>query len=78
MKLTKKNSAPFAWIILLGLTSGTLVWELLERILSLVGVDFTLTAGPVGFDIGVLSVFLTVNPGSILGIAGGIVLFKRL
>ena len=78
MKLTKKTRGSFAWMLFLGLMIGTLVWELAERLLALAGVDVTLAVGPVGFDVGVLSMYLKVNPGSLMGIPAGLLLFRRI
>lgn len=76
MKLTARNRATFVWFLVAGLLAGSLAWELLERILSQVGLPLRLGVGPVGFDLSVLAVSLTVNPGTVLGAVGGAVLFR--
>ena len=78
MKLVKKHIGAFAMLIFLGLVIGTLAWVIVERIFAAAGLPFSLEAGPIGFDIGVLSVYLKVNPGSFLGAAAGILLFRSL
>jgi hypothetical protein len=42
------------------------------------GFSIDLTAGPVGFDIEVLSLYIKLNPGTLIGAAIGYLLFKRL
>ena len=65
-------------VLVLCLIVGTLAWEVLERILRMSGVPLDLTVGPVGFDIGILAVWLEANPGTLLGIVPAILLFRRL
>lgn len=55
-------------IFLLSIVAGTLAWELLAAFLALGGIDLGLTTGPVGFDAGVISFFIEVNPGTFLGL----------
>jgi hypothetical protein len=76
MKLIKKNLGAFVTLTVLGIVIGTLAWELLERIFAQAGLPFSLEAGPVGFDAGVLSLYIKVNPGSFIGAAAGILIFR--
>ena len=78
MKVTNKNLDRFIGFLLLCMVMGTLCWELLEVLLGFAGVNFSLTAGPLGFDIGVLSLFIRINPGTPAGFAAGWLLFKRI
>jgi hypothetical protein len=78
MKLTKKNYRPFALLITLGLLTGTLAWEIFERVLLLVGANIDLGVGPIGLDLDVLAVYIKVNPGSLLGAGAGAFVFTRL
>jgi hypothetical protein len=78
MKLTKKNTGLFTLLVFLGLLIGTFGWEILERILASAGAPLDLSVGPVGFDLDVISLFIKVNPGSLLGAAAGVVFFFRL
>lgn len=78
MKLLKKHLGVFLLLIFLGLFIGTLAWFIVERIFTEAGLPFSLETGPIGFDIGVLSMSLEVNPGSLLGAAAGILLFRSL
>ncbi len=71
MKITQKYLKYLYLFIILGIVIGSLCWEILERLISLTGIDMNLSVGPVGFDISVLSVYLKINPGSFLGAAGG-------
>lgn len=78
MKVTNKNLSKFIAFLVLCSVMGTLCWELIEVLFGLAGISFSLTAGPVGFDIEVLSVYIKINPGTPLGFAGGWLLFKRI
>ncbi|HUX21981.1 MAG TPA: hypothetical protein VMW69_12140 [Spirochaetia bacterium] len=78
MKLNKKHVGAFLLLVLLGMFIGTLAWDIVERIFAQAGLPFSLETGPIGFDIGVLSLYLKVNPGSFLGAVGGILLFRSL
>ena len=78
MKLTGRNRSTFLLFLIAGALVGGLAWELLERVLSVFGYDLRLAAGPVGFDLSVLAVSLTVNPGTLLGAVVGIVLFRLM
>lgn len=76
MKMIKKNIRPFSIVILLGLLIGSLSWEVVELIIARSGLDLNLGTGPIGFDIGVLSLYVEFNPGSILGCIGGAIYFR--
>lgn len=65
-------------LFFLGLLTGTLAWELFERILDFAGVALDLGVGPVGIDLYVLAMYLRINPGSLLGAGAGILLFFRV
>jgi hypothetical protein len=78
MKLTGRNRPTFLSFLIGGLLVGGLAWELLERMLSAFGLQLHLGVGPVGFDLSVLAVSLVVNPGTLLGALGGLVLFRVL
>lgn len=78
MKLIKKNAGIFTLLFFLGLITGTFTWEILERIITLAGSAIDLSVGPFGIDLDVISVYIKVNPGSLLGAAAGVILFFRL
>jgi hypothetical protein len=78
MKLTKKNSGHFIALLLLGLIVGTLCWELLARIASSFDTDIAFDIGPVGFDVLVLQFYIKINPGSLIGIITGVLLFRKM
>jgi hypothetical protein len=66
-------------LIFLGTIAGTLAWGILEKIIShFSSRPFDLSAGPLGFDLGALMFYIRVNPGSLLGAAGGFWLFRSL
>ena len=78
MKLNSKNLPVLMRLLLICAVVATLAWELLERLLAMGGVALNLSLGPVGFDIQVISIFLQVNPGTILGVVPAVILFRRL
>ncbi len=65
-------------LIFLGLVIGTLSWELFAKILESFSINASLAIGPVGFDISVLVFYIKINPGSVIGIIAGILLFRRM
>jgi len=78
MKLSKKNRSFLFTFVGLGILIGSLTWELLERALSQAGFNLSLGIGPVGLDLAVFSFSLLINPGTLFGIAGSILLFRFL
>ncbi len=78
MKLTQRSRGLFVLVVGLSLIIGTFSWTILERILALAGAPLNLEAGPVGFDIGVIAASIHVNPGTLLGLIPGILIFKAL
>jgi hypothetical protein len=59
---------------------GSLAWEVLERVLSQLGIDFSLAMQePLQlFDLYVLAITFRANPGTLLGAFGGVFLFTRI
>ena len=78
MKLSSRNRSTFLAFLGLGFLVGTLGWEVLERIVLQVGIELALGVGPVGFDLSVVSVFVKINPGTFIGLLGGIFLFRAM
>ena len=78
MKLSSRNRSTFLAFLGLGALVGTLGWEVLERIVQQMGLELALGIGPVGFDLSVLSVFIKINPGTFIGVLGGIFLFRLM
>lgn len=78
MKITNKNLNKFISLLLLFGVIGTLCWELIELIVNTAGLQLNLSAGPVGFDIEVLSLYIKFNPGTILGTAAGWLVFRKI
>jgi hypothetical protein len=78
MTFSAKNLSTLIGLCLLGCVVGGLAWELLERILASVGIRLALSVGPIGFDLHVLSLYFLVNPGTFLGLFGGVLLFRLL
>ena len=76
MKFNSRNRSTFLTFLGLGFLIGTLGWEVLERIISRMGFELALGIGPVGFDLSVLSLFIKINPGTFIGVLGGIFLFR--
>lgn len=77
MKLSNRSLSTFFALLLLGMVIGTFSWEILERLLALASLPLDLRAGPIGFDTGVLSVRLMLNPGSLAGVYFGYRTFVR-
>ncbi len=78
MKLTGRNAPTLTAIALLGAVVGGLGWEVVERISARLGVVLALAVGPIGFDLSVISLRFLVNPGTFVGLAGAVLLFRVL
>jgi hypothetical protein len=78
VKYSKRNQPILLRLLTAGLLAGTLAWELLERAAEYFGLSISLRAGPVGFDVEVLTVELMVNPGTLLGLLTAYILFRRI
>ena len=78
MKLAARNVGVLIRLLILTTVVGTLVWEIIERLLGLLNVALDLSVGPIGFDIEVISFSIMANPGTVLGIPVAILLFRRL
>lgn len=78
MKFNKKNLGHLVLLLIMGLVIGTLAWELIAKILESFSIDAAFAIGPVGFDINVLVFYIKINPGSVIGIITGILLFRRM
>jgi len=76
MKRSSKSTVPFSYLVL-GMIIGTLAWEIIERLLLLVSIELDLSVGPVGFDVEVLAIWLSFNPGSLLGIIPALFLARK-
>ncbi len=79
MRRMKLKPATVLGITVLCVVLGTVAWELIERI----GLYFyqampSLAVGPYGFDVGVLAVWIRINPGSILALPAAVLLLRRL
>ena len=78
MKLTVKTLSSLALICVLCMLAGGLAWEVLERAALRFGLDVDLSVGPVGFDLSVVALHVTVNPGTFLGLLAAVLLFRAL
>lgn len=78
MKLTTKTLPSLVLLCVLGMLVGGLAWEVLERVALRLGLELELSVGPVGFDLAVLAVSVTVNPGTFLGLAAAALLFRAV
>jgi hypothetical protein len=78
MKLTGKTLSSLALICVLCMLAGGLAWEVLERVALRFGLDVDLSVGPVGFDLSVVALHVTVNPGTFLGLVAAVLLFRAL
>ena len=78
MKLTKKNMQPLLLVVVLCTLGGSFAWFILETIFVAVGLPFSLSTGRIGFDLEIIAFYLNVNPGTVLGIAAGFMVFKAI
>jgi hypothetical protein len=78
MKLSAKNVSTLVMLGLLGGVVGGLAWEVVERVCFKLGCALNMSVGPIGFDLSVISLYFLVNPGTFLGLLGGVVLFRIL
>ena len=78
MKLSAKTASKLALLVFLGAVIGGLAWEIVERIAVRLGWELNLSVGPVGFDLSVIAFHVKANPGMILGLLGGAILFRML
>lgn len=65
-------------IFALAILAGTLGWEVFVSILALGGLELEISTGPVGIDVGVLSFYMKVNPGTFIGLFAGYRLAGRV
>lgn len=73
-----RKGRPLPWILLLAVIAGTLAWELLAKTIALTADMPDLSAGPIGFDLYAISVYVRFNPGSIAGFIAGLVISRGL
>jgi hypothetical protein len=78
MKIGAKTLPSFLLLCALGMVAGALAWAVLERVAGLAGLAIDLSVGPVGFDLEVFALSVTVNPGTFLGLVAGVLLFRAL
>jgi hypothetical protein len=80
MIFNKKNLKTFALFLVCGLILGSLMWEVLERLLQQFGFNLSLTTEQPLFmlDVYVISLSLRFNLGSLLGALGGTVFFALI
>ncbi len=78
MKLTAKTRPWLSRMIFIGMIGGTLVWSIVEILFHNVGIPLNLTIGPIGFDLYVISFWLRINPGTLLGGASAWILFLKI
>jgi hypothetical protein len=78
MKLTAKTLSSLAVLCVLCMLVGGLAWEVLERVALRFGLDVDLSIGPIGFDLSVVALHVTVNPGTFIGLVAAVLLFRVL
>ncbi len=79
MRRMKPKPATVLGVTVLCVVLGTVAWELIERLGAYLDQAMpSLTAGPYGFDVGVLAVWIRFNPGSILALPAAALLLRRL
>jgi len=66
----RKKTKLYIYSIAAGCAAGTLLWELLIRIMLAAGfapgLAEILSSDPVGFDISVIALYIRINPGTVL------------
>ena len=78
MKLTKKNVNPLLLVVILCTLGGSFAWFIMEIIFESLGLQFSLSTGRIGFDLEIITLYININPGTVLGIAGGFFVFKAI
>jgi len=78
MKLNAKTLSSLLLLCFLGMLVGGLAWAVVERVALRLGLEMDFSVGPVGFDLLVIAVHVTVNPGTFLGLLGALALFHVL
>jgi hypothetical protein len=78
MKLSRKTLSTLLVLLALGCLTGTLIWEVIERLVGALGSPLDLSVGPVSVDLHVVAISIRGNPGSIAGLLGAALLFRGL
>lgn len=78
MLLNKKNYKHLIFLTLLTALIGTITWLIVESIFHHAGVSFSLATGKIGFELQMISLFINVNIGTLLGLPFGWILFKKI
>ena len=77
MKFNKKNSPLFLQLTLLCGLIGTLAWAILDVLLARYNIQLNLELNRIGFDLYILALYFTLNPGTVLGaVVGGVLFFN--
>ena len=78
MKLSKNTIGSFLVFVFLGMIIGSISWELVERLFTLLHIDLSLSIDRIGFDLNVVALYIKPNPGTVLGIPLFIQIYRRL
>lgn len=79
MKLTQKSAPVLTRFLLLGTIAGTLLWFTIATILDrAASLDAYLMWEPVGIQLAIIELSIRLNPGSLLGLVVGALLFKKI
>jgi hypothetical protein len=78
MVINKKNGPALFLLLAGGFFAGLFAWELLERLVRLSVPEFTLSTVPLILNLDVLAIAIKLNPGTVIGMAAGGLLFKTL
>ena len=78
MKLNRRNVSTFVMILVLSVVIGTFTWEIIERLIALAGLPLDLRVGPLGFETGVLSLRMMVNPGTVIAVPAAFRIFRSI
>lgn len=78
MLLNRKNYKHLIFLTLLTALIGTIAWLIVESIFHRAGIQFSLATGKIGIELQIISLFINVNLGTLLGLPFGWILFKKI
>jgi hypothetical protein len=78
MKLTKSTYPRLVGLVAAFIVLTTVAWDVVEALVRLLGGSLDLSVGPIGFDAGVFAVWMRPNPGTVLGVLPGVLVFRAI
>ncbi len=77
MTFEKKNIGFFTAFLLIGGILGSALGTFLSRMIPAIDIIQKSLTGPIGFNLEIISFHITLNISAIIGIAVGIILFRK-